>query len=55
MEILFINWLCVETQHCEQTGDISNVFSTIVGTVVGILIGGVISWWVYNRQQKTDK
>ncbi len=51
--LLFINWLCVEAQHCQNTGDISNVFSTIVGTVVGILIGGVISWWVYNRQQKT--
>ena len=51
--LLFINWLCVEAQHCQNTGDISNVFSTIVGTVVGILIGGVISWCVYNRQQKT--
>ncbi len=42
--LLFINWLCVEAQQCEKIGDISNVFSTIVGTVVGILIGGVISW-----------
>jgi predicted nucleotidyltransferase len=43
----------VEAQHCENTGDISNVFSTIVDTVIGILIGGAISWWIYNRQQKT--
>ena len=54
MEIgLFINRLCVEAQQCEKIGDISNVFSTIIGTVVGILIGGVISWQIYNRQQKT--
>ncbi|HET9807476.1 MAG TPA: hypothetical protein VFP49_11245 [Nitrososphaeraceae archaeon] len=45
--------MCVEAQQCEKIGDISNVFSTIVGTVVGILIGGAISWWIYNRQQKT--
>jgi hypothetical protein len=53
MEIgLFINWLCVEAQHCEKR-DISNVFATILGTVVGLLIGGGISWWIYNRQEKT--
>ncbi len=51
--LLFINWLCVEAQHCQDTGDISNVFSTILGTLVGILIGGAITWWIYNRQQKT--
>jgi LPXTG-motif cell wall-anchored protein len=49
---LLVNWLCVEAQYC-QTGDISNVFSTILGTVVGLVIGGGISWWIYNRQQKT--
>ena len=43
----------MEAQQCEKIGDISNVFSTIVGTVIGILIGGAISWWIYNRQQKT--
>jgi LPXTG-motif cell wall-anchored protein len=51
--LLFINWLCVEAQQCQDTGDISNVFSTILGTLVGILIGGAITWWIYNRQQKT--
>jgi Na+/glutamate symporter len=49
---LFVMWWCIEAQHC-QTGDISNVFSTILGTVVGFVIGGIISWWIYNRQQKT--
>jgi Na+/glutamate symporter len=54
MEIgLLVNWLCVEAQHCNKIGDISNVFATILGTVVGLVIGGGISWWIYNRQQKT--
>lgn len=54
MEIgLFVNWLCVQAQHCKETGDISNVFATTLGIVVGLLIGGVISWWIYDRQQKT--
>jgi uncharacterized membrane-anchored protein YhcB (DUF1043 family) len=53
--VLFVNWLCVEAQSCQPEGDISNVFSTIVGTVLGILIGAFISWLVYNRQEKTTK
>ena len=45
MEIaLIVNWLCVEAQQCPNEGDISNVFSTIIGTVLGILIGAFISW-----------
>jgi hypothetical protein len=45
MEIgLLVNWLCVEAQHCNKIGDISNVFATILGTVVGLVIGGGISW-----------
>ena len=51
--VLLVNWLCVEVQHCRETGDISNIFSTIIGTVLGILIGAFISWLVYNRQEKT--
>ena len=54
MEIgLLVNWFCVEAQHCEKIGDISNIFSTILGTVIGLVIGAGISWWIYNRQQKT--
>ena len=42
MEIgLLVNWLCVEAQHCNKIGDISNVFATILGTVVA-LVGGYI-------------
>ena len=56
MEIaLIVNWLCVEAQQCPNEGDISNVFSTIIGTVLGILIGAFISWLIYNRQEKTTK
>ena len=51
--VLLVNWLCVEAQHCRETGEIPNIFSTIIGTVLGILIGAFISWLVYNRQEKT--
>ena len=42
----------------KKTGDISNVFATILSTVVviGLLIDRGINWWISNRQQKiTDK
>ena len=51
--VLLVNWLCIEAQSCKETGDISNIFSTIIGTVLGILIDAFISWLVYNRQEKT--
>jgi LPXTG-motif cell wall-anchored protein len=49
---LLVMWWCIEAQHCKDTGDISNIFSTIIGTVVGFVIGGLISWLIYNRQEK---
>ena len=33
--------------------DMSNNLSTYGGIIVGAVIGGVITWWVYNRQNKT--
>jgi uncharacterized membrane-anchored protein YhcB (DUF1043 family) len=29
--------------------------STYLGIVIGAIIGGLITWWVYNRQNKTAK
>lgn len=37
------------------SSDMSNAASTWVGLIVGILIGGVITWWIYNRQKKTSE
>jgi len=39
---------------CTKNMDISNAASTWVGLVAGIVIGLVITWWVYNRQEKTS-
>ncbi len=34
--------------------DMSNASSAYLGIVAGAIIGGVVSWWVYNRQKKTS-
>lgn len=33
--------------------DMSNNLSTYLGIIAGAAIAGVISWWVYNPQNKT--
>ena len=47
-------WGCMPeiTKDCQ---DMTNASSTYLGIVIGALIGGVITWWVYNRQNKTAK
>ncbi|HJT10646.1 MAG TPA: hypothetical protein VJ771_07675 [Candidatus Nitrosotalea sp.] len=32
----------------------SNASSAYLGIVAGAIVGGVVSWWVYNRQKKTS-
>jgi uncharacterized membrane protein len=46
-------WGCVPelAKHCI---DMTNSSSTYLGIAVGAAIGAVISWWVYNRQNKTS-
>ncbi|MDE1727360.1 MAG: hypothetical protein KGH89_08895 [Thaumarchaeota archaeon] len=34
--------------------DMTNASSTYLGIVGGAIIGGIVSWWVYNRQTKTS-
>ncbi|MEX0911463.1 MAG: hypothetical protein WDZ43_04975 [Nitrosopumilaceae archaeon] len=31
----------------------TNASSTYLGIATGAVIGGIISWWIYNRQKKT--
>ena len=31
----------------------TNSSSTYLGIAAGAVIGGIISWWIYNRQKKT--
>ncbi len=35
--------------------DMTNASSTYLGIVIGAVIGGIISWWIYNRQNKTSE
>jgi peptidoglycan hydrolase CwlO-like protein len=35
--------------------DMSNAGSTYIGIVAGAIIGGVVSWWIYNRQKQTSE
>lgn len=50
---LFLNLGCLEVSHCNNGGDLSNIAATYVGIVAGFVLGGLISWWIYNRQEKT--
>jgi Na+/glutamate symporter len=34
--------------------DMSNSASAYLGITAGAIIGGIISWWIYNRQKKTS-
>lgn len=38
------------SQNCQ---DMTNSSSTYLGIAAGAAIGGIISWWIYNRQKKT--
>lgn len=49
---LLFGWGCIPelSQNCS---DMTNSSSTYLGIAAGAAIGGVISWWIYNRQKKT--
>ena len=34
--------------------DMTNASSTYLGIIVGAIIGGIVSWWIFNRQKKTS-
>src|SRR5574338_690672 len=49
---LLYGWGCIPelSQNCQ---DMTNSSSTYLGIAAGAAIGGIISWWIYNRQKKT--
>lgn len=51
-EILAI-WGCVP-EFAKDCVDMTNTSSTYLSIVIGAVIGGLVSWWVYNRQKKTS-
>jgi len=47
-------WGCIP-ELSKQCVDMTNSSSTYLAIVAGALIGGIITWWIYNRQNKTSK
>jgi hypothetical protein len=49
--ILLYLWGCIPEL---QLGciDMTNASSTYLGIAGGAIIGGIVSWWIYNRQKK---
>jgi len=47
-------WGCIPelSKDCQ---DMTNASSTYLGIVVGAIIGGIVSWWIYDRQKKTSE
>jgi len=52
---IYAIWGCIPeiTRDCI---DMTNAGSTYFGLMIGAILGGIISWWIYNRQKKiTEK
>ncbi len=52
--LLLASWGCIPelSKDCQ---DMTNASSTYLGIAVGAIIGGIVSWWIYNRQKKTTE
>ncbi len=49
------SWVCFTEFGQTDCNDMSNASSTYIGLAAGAAIGGGISWWIYNRQNKTSR
>lgn len=52
--LLMLGWGCIPEFSPDCT-DMTNSSSTYFSIVAGVIIGGLISWWIYNRQKKTSE
>jgi Na+/glutamate symporter len=52
--LLLDMWGCIPelSKDCQ---DMTNASSTYLGIVIGAIIGGLVSWWIYDRQNKTSE
>ena len=53
-QIIFSIWGCMPELSSDCV-DMTNASSTYLGIVVGAIIGGLITWWVYYKQNQTSK
>lgn len=53
IEIPLYLWGCMPELQ-KGCVDMSNASSAYLGIITGAIIGGVVSWWIYNRQKKTS-
>ncbi|SHO45856.1 conserved hypothetical protein [Nitrosotalea sinensis] len=53
LPVTFDLWGCM-TELSKNCSDMSNAASTYLGIIAGTIIGGVVSWWIYNRQKRTS-
>ncbi|WP_101478057.1 hypothetical protein [Candidatus Nitrosotalea bavarica] len=47
-------WGCMP-ELSKNCVDMTNASSTYLGIVGGAIVGGVVSWWIYNRQKYTSE
>ena len=49
-----LTWGCIPelSRNCL---DMTNSSSTYLGIIAGAMIGGIISWWIFDRQKKTSE
>jgi hypothetical protein len=47
-------WGCIP-ELSKNCTDMTNASSTYLGVVMGVIIGGIVSWWIYNRQKRTSE
>ncbi|SMH70490.1 conserved protein of unknown function [Candidatus Nitrosotalea okcheonensis] len=52
LPLVFDLWGCM-TEISKNCSDMSNASSTYLGIAGGAIIGGIVSWWIYNRQNRT--
>src|SRR5579864_4501125 len=47
-------WGCIP-ELSKNCIDMTKASSTYLGVVMGVIIGGIVSWWIYNRQTRTSE
>ncbi len=54
LPILYSIWGCVP-EFAKDCQDMTNSSSTYFSIIIGAIIGGIISWWIYNRQKRISE